>query len=314
MEVSTFAKQDVSMLIRSSDRRGESWTHRAFPSSRLRKIAKLTVAACLLIGVLAGCGPRLKSNDWEQRRDAVDRISDQRVLAKVAMSDPAPFVRMEAGRRLTDSAVIVEVAMNEKNDPNPEGGVSAVENLNDQALLTKIAYNAPNWDVRKSALRKIPGQHGIYELLVKGSPTLKYELTKHFEANRCLARMKLVTQESIIKAHFPRLQCEGSLTEMSQSYGYHPAGFTEPPKNVSAENDTISFLQDDKMIVQTTWEAEFPTWARDGQYFPAHVSCGDLTKKLLQRKEFTPGDLNELINSYIPEIREAARWNIDNWK
>jgi hypothetical protein len=307
MSVPLCARPTLSIPHAPAEVYRERVARTAHMTSSVSRMILTSLAASLLIAVLTCCGPRIGSGDWKERRDAVDRVSDQKVLAKVAMSDPAPFVRIEAAKRLTDDSLKVEVAMKERNEPNPEAGVAAVERLNDQTLLAKVAGQAPNWDVRTAAIRKIPDQGDLYELTVEGSPTRQYEVSKNWEAKRCLTRMKIATLEPLIKSHFPRLQCEGTIADISQDYGMGTAALA----TLKGEQDTIRFLQDGGTIAQASWSTEFPNSTQGFGFVPAKISCGDVMKQLLHQDAFTLADLSELSYSYIPEVREGARWNIE---
>ena len=84
---------------------------------------------CLLIASLAGCGPRLDSKDPKVRLAAVEKLTDEAMLAKVALEDESWDVRR-----------------------------TSIEKLTDQALLAKVAVEATDWTVRKIAITKLTDQ------------------------------------------------------------------------------------------------------------------------------------------------------------
>ncbi len=75
------------------------------------------------------------------------------LLAKIAVEDEDYDVRRAATWKLTDQALLAKVAVESKDD----GGVRwvAVEKLTDQALLAKIAVEDEDYDVRRAAVEKL---------------------------------------------------------------------------------------------------------------------------------------------------------------
>jgi hypothetical protein len=123
----------------------------------------LVLALAALIVLITGCGPKLDSKDWAERRSAVLRITDKAVLAKVAIEDAWPAVRKAAILKLDDQALLAQIAMNENN---PEVAQAAVERLTDQSLLAKVVVASKldrGFDVSKAAIEKLTDQ----ELLAK---------------------------------------------------------------------------------------------------------------------------------------------------
>ena len=129
----------------------------------------LALSASITIICLSGC-----DTDYDQ--DAVERMTDQDLLAKIAMEDEKAGVRQAAVAKLTDQDLLAKIAMEAKDrivlrkaagevlmDPKTELEVhvclAAVAKLTDQDLLAKIALEAKDWSVlRLAAVEKLTDQ------------------------------------------------------------------------------------------------------------------------------------------------------------
>ena len=99
------------------------------------------------------------------QRSAIEKLTDQAVLAEVAQSDPS--LREAAAERLTDRvlaqsflAQIVKAASNNKGSAHwiPSAGVSygpTLAKITDQAILADVAKNAVDEDLRLAAAERI---------------------------------------------------------------------------------------------------------------------------------------------------------------
>jgi hypothetical protein len=96
--------------------------------------------------------PALKSENWERREKAVNKLTDQSVLADVAKNDRNGYVRLVAVKKLTDQSVLADVA---KNDEDEYVRDVALGKLTDQSVLADIAQYEENWDVKKLAADKL---------------------------------------------------------------------------------------------------------------------------------------------------------------
>jgi hypothetical protein len=121
--------------------------------------------ACLLAVLLTGCGPRLDSQNPEERQRAVARLTDQTQLAKVALEDKDSGVRVTAVGKLIDQTLLAKVAL----EANEKGIRSyAVERLKDQALLTKVALQGePSDDVPWAAVAKLADQAALAKVALE---------------------------------------------------------------------------------------------------------------------------------------------------
>jgi len=84
----------------------------------------------------------------EVRIGAVANLTDQALLAKVAIEDKEPDVRRAAVDKLTDQALLAKMAIEDKE---PYVRRTAVEKLTDQVVLAKVAFEDKDDWVRKAA-------------------------------------------------------------------------------------------------------------------------------------------------------------------
>ena len=93
------------------------------------------------------------------RREAVDKLTDQAVLADLAKNDAEYYVRWGAVKKITDQAVLTDVA---ENDKNCYVLLAVAEKLTDQTLAQKVyaylAKNSADDDVRLKAAGKLTDQ------------------------------------------------------------------------------------------------------------------------------------------------------------
>jgi hypothetical protein len=113
----------------------------------------------------------LQSEDplWSR---ALDRITDQRVLAEIA-TGPADEVRREqAVAKLTDQVLLAKIALEDRNQNVSE---YAIRQLSDQELLAKVALGA-TVNIRWAAIRKLTDR----KVLAKIATT-----DTHFYVRKC---------------------------------------------------------------------------------------------------------------------------------
>ena len=106
------------------------------------KLTNQTVLAAVAMGDEAG----------NIRKVAVSKLADQAVLAKVALEDNDKDVREAAVSKLTDQAVLTKVALEEEDRDVRR---TAVGKLADQAVLARVVAEDKDWDVRKLAFGEL---------------------------------------------------------------------------------------------------------------------------------------------------------------
>jgi len=140
----------------------------------------IILAFLLATSSLSGCTD-LHSWDWLERRQAVEDVTDQAILAEVATKDIDDRVRLTAVDRLTDQVTLARLATEDKDGFVREAAVlrlsnqtvlkklalkdrdariraAAVAGLTDQALLLQRANNDSDYGVRLTAIANMTDQ------------------------------------------------------------------------------------------------------------------------------------------------------------
>ena len=94
------------------------------------------------------------------RRKAVKKLKDQSRLGEVAQNEAKTDIRIIALKRLTDQAAIAEVA---KNDRKTDVRIIALKKLTDQAAIAEVAKNDRKTDLRRRAIKKLADQDALGE-------------------------------------------------------------------------------------------------------------------------------------------------------
>lgn len=97
------------------------------------------------------------------RSAATKNLKDNALLAKMAQNDPMGDTRREAIRHLTDQTILEKIAQNNSLDEVTRS--TAVENLTNQTLLKEIALKDEAADVRIAAMEKIIDQRDLAEVV-----------------------------------------------------------------------------------------------------------------------------------------------------
>ena len=74
--------------------------------AQLKYIVLKVLLPFMLVCVFSGCGPDIKSKDPNVRKAAVQKLTDQSVLAKIAMEDKDESVREAAVQKVTDPTIL----------------------------------------------------------------------------------------------------------------------------------------------------------------------------------------------------------------
>ena len=94
----------------------------------------------------------MDAKEWYDRVAAVEKLTDQTLLAKIAVEDKHRWVRVAAVERLTDQTLLAKIAVEDKDWAVRK---ATVERLTNQTLLTKIAIEDEDRTVRKAASAKV---------------------------------------------------------------------------------------------------------------------------------------------------------------
>ena len=88
------------------------------------------------MGLLDIFKPKLKHSDPDVRSEAVKKITDQAVLVDIAKNASDEDVRRAAIGQITDQDVLIDIA---KNDLNPSVRCTAIMNITDEKVIANFA-------------------------------------------------------------------------------------------------------------------------------------------------------------------------------
>lgn len=112
-------------------------------------------------------GPRLDSPAGYQRYEAVraQNLTNQIILANVALTDELDSVRSAAVDKLTDQSLLEKIALT----PQASDGIraAAVKKLTNQTLLARIALENNEYTIRREAVRKLTNQAVLAKITVE---------------------------------------------------------------------------------------------------------------------------------------------------
>lgn len=94
-------------------------------------------------------GPAWKNSNFDKASKAVNAMTDQATLTRVAFNSQDERIRDIAMRKITDQEVLVQLAINEKSYHN---GIVAVELLTDQRAILNVYKTARNEMIRRRAI------------------------------------------------------------------------------------------------------------------------------------------------------------------
>jgi len=115
---------------------------------------------------LARIFERARTKDFGDNRVAIQHLTNQPLLAQIAVQNKSAWLRSEAAARLTDQALLAKIA-SEDNDADVRS--RAVESLNDQSLLAKITMEDPVADIRGAAVAKLTDQTQLAKVATQSS-------------------------------------------------------------------------------------------------------------------------------------------------
>jgi len=121
-------------------------------------------AALVVAGWQARWADTARSDaDVSARRQAVEKLTDQTMLAQIARNDPDPSVREDAVGRLTDPTVLADIARKgsdggEHRDDRARRAAVANPRLTDMTLILAIAKNEEDRLVRVAAVGRLTDQ------------------------------------------------------------------------------------------------------------------------------------------------------------
>ena len=124
--------------------------------------------------------------DYKVRLEAIEKITDQKVLSQIALNDEDAGIRSTVIQNITDQKVLNQIVL---KDDDSAVRLAAIPLITNQKVLAKVALEDNDSMVKKEAVKKITDQ----EVLIKIALNDKDVLT------RWRAVKKITNQEVLIK-------------------------------------------------------------------------------------------------------------------
>lgn len=105
--------------------------------------------------------PKWKHSDSSVRRDAVARLTKQKILTGIVKTDKDEYVRVAAVGNLTNQKLLAKIA---KTDKSESVRAVAVNHLTDQTLLTEIAKSDDSKRIRLAAIENLADRDLLAEI------------------------------------------------------------------------------------------------------------------------------------------------------
>jgi hypothetical protein len=203
----------------------------------------------MVLVLLTDCQPRLDSENWKERRDAVKQLSDQAQLVEVALKEKDRWIGSAAVEKLTDQALLGRVALEAWN---PQVRGAAVEKLTDQALLARVAcaHYADNiYDyVGRPAIVKLADQAVLGKIaLVGGHDAAGKDAAEKVTDQALLAKVALVWwHDAAGETARAKLTDRGLGSRLASSVG--------------RANEISKLADSDPVLMQLAGDMGIPTW------------------------------------------------------
>lgn len=102
--------------------------------------------------------PKYEHKDWQVRREAVKKLSDQKTLIEIAKNDSNFSVRCAAIRNITDQNVLAEIVKDEEYR-RPDEREIALRSITDEKILLNILHTTKLNYIYCQTLEKLDSQY-----------------------------------------------------------------------------------------------------------------------------------------------------------
>jgi hypothetical protein len=144
----------------------------------------LKMMILIIIGFSIYSCASLKSTNYQARIRAVNKITDQNILYKVALEDISYEVKIAAFNKITDQNLINRLAIESKE---PKLRLEAVNKITDQNILYKVAIEDISYEIKIAAFNKITDQNLINRIAIESK-----------ELKLCLEAVNKITDQNIL--------------------------------------------------------------------------------------------------------------------
>ncbi|MGO9093761.1 MAG: hypothetical protein ACLQGV_00920 [Bryobacteraceae bacterium] len=119
---------------------------------------------------------------------AIRKLTDQALLAKIALESQYASARQAAVLKLTDQSLLVKIAL---QDQQANVRQAAVDSLNDQALLATLAIQSKYTPVRVAAINKLTDQVLLARIAIEGEGWPPSEALRKLTDQAMLAKVAI---------------------------------------------------------------------------------------------------------------------------
>jgi ankyrin repeat protein len=147
--------------------------------------------------VLAKLALAVEEKDFFVRRAAILKLTDQTLLTKLALEDENPHIRAIAVLKLTDQTLLAKLAVKEHYEVRS----AAVEVLTDQVLLARIAVDDKDLMVRKAAIKKLTDQTLLTKLALEDKdPRVRAIAVQELTDQALLVKLAMTDEQPLVRA------------------------------------------------------------------------------------------------------------------
>jgi hypothetical protein len=108
--------------------------------------------------------------NFEVKIAAFNRITDPNLISKIAIESKEPILRLEAVNKITDQRILYEVAL---EDMSYEVKIAALNWITDPNLINRLAFESKDPNIRLEAVNKITDQNILYKAALEDKYDIK---------------------------------------------------------------------------------------------------------------------------------------------
>ncbi len=143
---------------------------------------------------------------------AVERISNEKLLAVIVLASSDYELRNKALNRIKDPSLLLGIARR-----NASLASSAIELIADQAVLDSLARTGDNKDLRGEAVKKVTNQDTL-EYVANNDPNewVRVDAVRNMTSQRALAQLARTGSEAVRKAAFGKVTDPAVAAQVAQ--------------------------------------------------------------------------------------------------
>jgi hypothetical protein len=231
--------------------------------------------------------------------DAISKLEDQTLLAKIANKGENALIRTAAVNKLQDQAVLAEIVLGSQDE---SVRFNALHNLHNQAMLEKIALEKSEYpDIRASAIGKLQDQALLAKIAMdkREYPDIRTRAIDKLQDQALLAKIALERNEdlAIRQRAMQDLQDQALLAEIaSQNCG-------ELVRSMAVDK-----LKDQALLAKIALgEGEFKDLYLDVRKSAINKLQDQALLAKIAASEDESGDVRDYANARLNELRAGTR-------